>query len=82
MFRLSSKLPGAALHLMKLQGTVDALPQIMVTDGHQFAKPFPLPIRRAPFIHAVLEAPVDVTAFRDERHPSRAIDCLKPSYHS
>jgi hypothetical protein len=80
LVRFRSKLPGPTLNLMKLQGTFDALPQVMVAHGHEFAKPFPLPTVRAPFIHAVLQAPADIATFGDERYPRGTIECFKPSY--
>jgi len=81
LLRFRSKLPGSALNLMKQQSAVDAAPQIMVSYGHEFTKPLPLPAVRAPFVHAVFQATAHIAAFGDKCHPGRAVDGFKPSYH-
>src|SRR3954469_58304 len=60
---------------------VDALPKILVANRNKLTESLPLPIVFAPLAELTTNAPADVSAAGDERHASRAINCLEAADH-
>ena len=71
--------PRAALHLVDVHCTVDAAPQVVISDRHPAAKTLPVEVRLSPMAEASLDSPPDVPASRDQGHPGRPVECFEPA---
>ena len=59
---------------MKLQGPIDALPQVAVANRHHRAESLPLPVVFAPLAQLATNAAADVAAASEQRDARRAIE--------
>lgn len=74
-------LPCAAFHLVELQCPVDALPQVVVANWHEFAEPFPAPTAIAPMIQFASNATSHVAAARQKRHAGGLAERFEAADH-